>query len=234
MRRPNSSIVGLVLIAVGVLLVLGRLPIFGALPSFLKLVLLFALGAYLWAWSKGRMPLAGRIALFAVVGVFAIPNAGRMAGVAALGYPAMAFALIYAADRRRWWPLLPAGVLGSLALVALSQELFPHWNPAPILFLGFAATFTLIYLLPTERGGQRWAIFPALLWILLTVVANDPGGTGSRLLLPAVLIGTGVFLLAWWRGDRPSREDRRQRRRERKRLRKARKRERRARRRDQS
>lgn len=205
MTRRSTTTVGLLLIAVGVLAALSRFPLYQAFPGLLRLVLLFALGGYAWWATRGRLPLGLRILLFAVIGAFAIPSAGRYAGVAALGYPALAFALVYAAQRRQWWALLPAGVLGTLALVAGSQVLFPGWNPAPLLFLGFAATFTVLYLLPRGRGGQHWALFPALLWIILTVLVNSPSGSASGWLLPATLIGAGVFLLSWWGGGRRKR-----------------------------
>ena len=201
-RRNSSATVGVVLIAAGVLAVVVRNPALGALPGLLRLVLLFAIGGAAWWATRGRLPLGARIALFAVIGAFAIPSAGRFAGVAALGYPALAFGLVYVASRRSWWALLPAGVLGSVALVAGSEALFPGWNPAPLLFLGFAATFTTLYLLPKGQGGQRWALAPALLWIALTVLVNEPSGNGPNWLLPAVFIGAGVFLLSWWRGRR--------------------------------
>ena len=205
MRRRSSTTLGVLLIALGVLVVLGRTPAFALMPALLRLLLLFALGGYAWWGTRGRLPRSARLVLVAVVGAFAVPSAGRFAGVAALGYPALLFALVYLSSARRWWALLPAGVLASLALVAGSQVLFPGWNPAPLLFLGFAATFTALYLLPGKRGGQRWALFPALLWIGLTVLVNYPGGRGPHWLLPAVLIGTGVFLLSWWGGGRRKR-----------------------------
>lgn len=202
MRRRNSATLGVLLIAIGVLVVLGRSSAFSVLPALVRLLLLFALGGYAWWATRGRLRRGVRIALVAVIGAFAIPTAGRFAGVAALGYPALLFGLIYAYSARRWWALLPAGVLASLALVVGSQVLFPGWNPAPLLFLGFAATFTALYLLPGKRGGRRWALFPALLWIALTVLVNDPRGGGPHWVLPALLIGAGVFLLSWWGGGR--------------------------------
>jgi hypothetical protein len=201
-RRSSSTTIGVVLIAAGVLAVAARSPALGALPDLMRVLLLFAVGAAAWWGTRGRLRRGARIALIAVIGAFAVPSAGRFAGVVAIGFPALAFALVYLASPRRWWALLPAGVLASVALVAGSQALFPGWNPAPLLFLGFAATFTTLYLLPRGRGGQRWALAPALLWIVLTVLVNSPSGNGPHWLLPAVLIGAGVFLLSWWRGRR--------------------------------
>lgn len=199
-RRP-STLLGAALVALGVLLVLGRVGGLGVVPGFLRVLLLFGIGAAVWLASAGRWPSWQRIAVFAAVGVVAIPTAGRFAGTAALGYPALAFALVFLARPKAWWALLPAGVLASVALVATAEVLVPRWDPAPLLFLGFAATFTVLYLLPRARGGQRWALYPALGWIFLTVLVNDPTG-GAGWVLPLVLIGSGLLLLWFWQGRR--------------------------------
>ena len=97
-------------------------------------------------------------------------------------------------------PLIPAGILASVALLIALGELFA-WNATPMLFSGFVVTFTYLYLLSPGRGGQRWALYPAVLFIALTVLVNDPG-SGFSSALPLLFIGAGVLMLWWWqRGD---------------------------------
>lgn len=202
MRR--SGLLGTALIAAGALIVASRIGLFGALPAFVWVVLLFLAGAALFKGGAARFPLWQRIVGYAFVGVLAIVTAGRFAGVAAVGFPAMAFLLVYGGERRRWWALIPGGMLASVALLVTAEILFPRWDAAAIMFLGFAGTFTLLYVLPPERGGQRWALFPALVWIALTVLINTAGG-GPHWLLPTLLIFGGVAMaLGWGRGRRPS------------------------------
>lgn len=200
-ERRRTTLVGAALLLLGLLLVLSRLGDLGAVPAFLRVALLFAAGGVAWFGSAGRWPMWQRIVVFAAIGAVAIPTAGRFAGTAALGYPAMAFLVIYLARPRHWWALIPAGVLASVGLVTTSEELFPRWDASPLLFLGFAATFTALYLLPRGRGGQRWALYPALGWIFLTVMVNDPGGS-SGWMLPLALIGSGALLLWFWQRKR--------------------------------
>lgn len=194
---PKVRNIGLILIGAGALIVLGNSDFFGVLPSFIWVCALFMGGAIFWLGSHQRLALWQRIAGFAFIAVFAMSSSGEFAGTAALGFPAMAFGLMYLMNPRRWWTILPGGILASLALFVTAETLF-RWNATPVLFLGFAATFTLLYLLPPYRGGQRWALYPAIFWIILTVAVNDPGHSAPGWLLPFFLIGGGTLLLWWW------------------------------------
>jgi hypothetical protein len=134
-----------------------------------------------------------------VITIVAIVTSGRLAGVAATAFPALAFALVYLNNNRQWWAIIPAGALGSVALLIWAEVLFHRWDSTPLLMLGFAATFTVLYLLPPERGGKRWALYPAIMWIVITMLINDPGGSGW--FIPLLLIGGGISLLLWWQRE---------------------------------
>lgn len=201
-ERGATKTTAYLLLGTGTLLLLANAGVLGVLPAFLWASLLFGLGAAFWLGSAGRLPAWQRLAGFAAIGVFAIVTSGRFSGVAALGFPAMAFGLVYLNSPKNWWALLPAGVLGSVGLLVTFESLFPRWDATPVLFLGFAGTFTLLYLLSPRRGGKRWALYPAILFIILTVVTNDPGGSTPGWLLPLFLIGGGAFMLWRWRRSR--------------------------------
>lgn len=187
------------LVAVGSLLFLANSGILGALPAFIWVILLFVSGSAFWLATQGHLPMWQRIVGFAGIGIFAAASSGRFSGVPVLGFPAMVFGLIYLRNPKRWWALMPAGVLSSLALLVTFEELFPRWDATPVLFLGFAATFSIIYLLSPQRGGKRWALYPAILFIILTVLVNDPSGSMPAWFLPILLIGGGSLMLWWWR-----------------------------------
>ena len=170
-----------------------------ALPAFIWLALLLSLGAAFWVGPLRKQPLALRFAGFASVAVLATATAGQFSAAAATGFPALAFLLVYSTNTKRWWALIPGGLLASIATLLTFEALFPRWDATPILFLGFAATFTYLYLSSPKRG-KRWALYPAILFILLTVVFNDPRGHSSEWLLPALLIIAGGGALWWWRG----------------------------------
>lgn len=147
--------------------------------------------------SKGR--LLGLALL--VVGAIALVPEGRLTGPVVLWALALG---VWAFRRRRssTWSLIASGVLASVAATATVDALFPHWDEGIVFLLGMTATFTAAYLLPRERGGARWALWPALAWAFITVLANDPWGGLARWILPLVLIGAGVVVLGWSRGGR--------------------------------
>ena len=188
------------LIGVGALFLLMQSNILQALPALLWLSSLFVAGAAFWLGSLRRLPLPTRIAGFTGIGVVAVVTfSSDFHATAALGFPALAFLLVYVLNPRRWWAIMPGGILASVALLVTFEALFPRWDTTPILFLGFAATFTYLYLLSSQRGGKRWALYPAILFIILTVLVNDPSGQLQGWFLPLVLIGGGVLMLWWWR-----------------------------------
>lgn len=195
--KPNDlKRLGPVLIGVGLLVLIFNSNLLGTLPSLIWLALLF--GVAIALWMVGVIPAWIRMVGVAVLYVLAMATSGDLAGVSALGFPAMAFAVIYLLrPKRNWWAIMPGGVLASIALLVLFEEIFPGWDGAAVMFLGFAATFTFLYLLPKSRGGQRWALYPAIGSIVLTVLTNDPSGD-SGFFLPLILIGAGVMLLLWW------------------------------------
>lgn len=198
-KRLSIKQIAYALVAVGGLLFLANSGILGALPAFIWVSLLFTVGGAFWLGSQGALPMWQRILGFAGIGILATATSGHFGGVAALGFPAVAFGLVYLQNMKRWWALIPAGILSSLALLVTFEQLFPRWDATPILFLGFAATFSFIYLLSPQRGGKRWALYPAILFIVLTVLVNDPSGSMPGWFLPILLIGGGSLMLWWWR-----------------------------------
>lgn len=147
--------------------------------------------------SKARLLGLGLL----VVGAIALVPEGRLTGPVVLWALAVG---VWAFRRRRssTWSLIAAGVLASVAATATVDALFPRWDEGIVFLLGMTATFTAAYLLPRERGGARWALWPALAWAFITVLANDPWGGLARWILPLVLIGAGVVVLGWSRGGR--------------------------------
>ena len=188
---------GPVLIGVGTLVLIVNSNLLGTLPALIWLALLFGVAVALW--MVGSIPHWIRIAGVVVLYVLAMATSGDLAGVAALAFPASAFGVVYLLHpKRTWWAIIPCGILASVALLVLFEAIFPGWDGAAVMFLGFAATFTVLYLLPSHRGGQRWALYPAIGCIVLTVLTNDPSGD-SGFFLPLILIGAGVAILLWWR-----------------------------------
>ena len=198
MNGERGKFLGQLLVGLGALAVLANTGIFGVLPSFIWVMTLFALGAWIWT-AQQRFSFPQRLVLYIATGVLATVTAGSFAGTASTGFIAMAFALVYLANPRHWWAIIPAGVLGSVSFIITLGVLFPRWDTGPLLLLGLAGTFTLLYLMPSEKGGQQWALIPAVVLLIVTVLANDPGGSTPGWLVPLALIGTGLYLLSRWK-----------------------------------
>ncbi len=186
---------GLLLIAAGVagaLRLIGGLP---AVPATLWILTAMALVAALWSRPPGRPDRGQRLVATLLLGIAALAGAGPLEGVAPAAIAAAAFLAIWVRDRRGW-ALLTGGLLASVVLTDMASAIAPAWNPAPLLFLGFAATFSLVYLLPGELGGgRRWALFPALFFTVMTVIVNDPLRSLPSWLLPLLLILGGATML---------------------------------------
>ncbi len=202
MNLERGRLLGLVLVAAGLLAMLNSIPFFRMLPSFIWLLLLMGVGAVVWTASNLRLPFWQRLVIYVLIGVYATTSTGSFAGAAATGFIAMAFLLTYAMQPRNWWALIPGGVMTAVTLIILLGNFFPGWQSGPLFMLMLSATFSVLYLLPQERGGQQWARYPALATILITLIMNDPSGRTPSWLIPLLLIGSGAGIL-WWIRRRP-------------------------------
>ena len=129
-------------------------------------------------------------ALVLALGLFGAALTAFSSGAAVLTLIGVGFAALYwrdkSPDKKRWWAVLPAGLFFSWALaVGFGGVLL---GEAPLLFLGFAATFG--YLM---RLGKEWAVYPAIVALVIALLSTNVIG-GS--LLPLLLIGGGVYLFA--------------------------------------
>ncbi len=200
----KTNRLGLVLLVVGGLMLVTRLTPGNVLVELIWLVGFALLASFMWRTLEGRAPLGWRIGVHGVIGLLATTSLDRLAGPAFLGFAGLAFFLVYwyspRGKQQVGWALIPAGALATLALVAGVSSLLPRWDTGSLFLLGMTATFTYIYLIPKEKGGARWALWPALAWAAITLLANDPAGGLARWLTPLALIGGGVALIGWARG----------------------------------
>lgn len=197
-RYTDSRSWAYVLVVGGLLLLAAQLGWLGWMTAWLWTALFLAGGvgfiyhvrntpAHWWALIPGA----------ALAGIGLTFLAGDVGGALFLGALGAGFAAVYVTGRERWWAVIPAGVLLTLAVVAWLDVRAPRWETGWLFFLGVAATFALLAVLPEQQGRHRWAIYPALAataFVFVTVLS----GAVTGVVLPLLLVAVGAYLI--WRG----------------------------------
>jgi hypothetical protein len=114
-----------------------------------------------------------------------------------LGAIGLSFLVIYLIRREFWWAIIPAGVLLTLAVMIIVIDAVPGSSmlgPA-ILFFGLALTFLLVYLLPSEEARRTWALYPAGILAIIGVMLLLSLGNLINILWALALIAGGGYLL---------------------------------------
>lgn len=158
-------------------------------------------GAFLALYQRNRTHWWALIPGFALLALGVAALGGSAAGGLFLGFIGAGFAAVYLSNHARWWAIIPAGTLFTLALVAWLGTVQPGWDLGWLFFLGIALTFGVLFFLPEGEGKQRWAVYPALValvLVLLTTLSSSLGGV----VVPLLLVLVGVYLL--WRRREPS------------------------------
>jgi hypothetical protein len=209
-QLQSRFIWGILLIVGGIFLLLQTLGLisgnwFGGLIGFL----LFAIAGagftliflnkpdHWWALIPGCI----FFSLALLVGLDGLaPRIGDMwGGFIFLGGASLAFWLIYLTRREHWWAVIPGGVLLTLAVVATLDQMPGRIDSGGVFFLGLAATFGMVYLLPAGKSQERmtWALIPTAVFLLLSLAVWGAVTSLLNYLVPLVLIGLGLFLI--WR-----------------------------------
>ncbi|MCB0117138.1 MAG: hypothetical protein KDD84_23725 [Caldilineaceae bacterium] len=112
-----------------------------------------------------------------------------------LGSIGLGFIAVYVLNREMWWAVIPAGVLGTLAVVAGLDEIGVGDASGAFFFLGLGATFALVGLLPTPKGRMTWAWIPAGVMLVMSFVVITSTYGLLEVLWPLAIIGVGVLIL---------------------------------------
>lgn len=202
-KNLSNDKLAYLLVGFGLLLFAANTNLFSLIPALFSIGLFSALAFFFFFATAKTLKLRMRIVGVVFLFIISISSAGSLAEMVPLLFIAFAFASTYFSCRRCWWALIPSGVFGSLALMVLLEKLFPKWDFDSVFLLGLGATFSLLYLLPSHRGGKRWAIYPAISLIIITVISNDPSDNNALAwFLPMIFIAGGSALLWWWNKNR--------------------------------
>ncbi|MCX6028626.1 MAG: hypothetical protein NT169_04895 [Chloroflexi bacterium] len=191
---------GILLVAVGILFLLQNFNVLGPFEN-LVWVLLFGAGglAFLFVVLTNHEHWWAVIPGFTLLGLAALigfgEHLGALGGALFLGAIGLSFWVIYAMRREFWWAVIPGGTLLTLAVVAALGEVIPGEVVGGIFFLGLAATFGLVYLLPTPRGRMKWAWIPAAVLGIMGLLLIVTLGGWINIIWPIALIAAGAYVL---------------------------------------
>lgn len=189
-RQRRASRIGVVLVVVGAVALLSNLGAFQGIGNVVGTAIFTVLGAWALSHYLNRRRIGSLIGAFVLFGLAAATVGGVSAGFYFLGLIGVGFAAVYYVDRERWWAVILAGTMLSLAVVAGLSEWAPGYNATWVLFVGLALTFGVLYVLPGE--SRPWAIYPAVVCLALAVLGLTFIGNW---LVPIALVVVGVALL---------------------------------------
>lgn len=189
--RDRNVWIGSALVAVGGAALLADFGLFAGMGRLVPALMFGGGAAAVLAVYRQRPERVWPLPVgFALAGLALASLGGAWGGGAFLAAIGAGFLAVYLRERHAWWALIPAGVLLTLGLVATLDRVPGGANEGTVFFLGLAATFAALYLLP--EASQPWAIYPAL---ALAVVAVLTLSFGGGWLVPLALIAVGAWLL---------------------------------------
>ncbi|KUG61496.1 hypothetical protein AVL61_00785 [Kocuria rosea subsp. polaris] len=208
-QRTVVALFGALLLVAGILLLLQAMGAAVAVGLFWGVLFLAAAAVFWYLFATGRetwwaaLPggaLLG-LGLTVLAGEAGLPGAAMWGGSLFLGSMGAGFAAVYLRQHERWWAIIPAGVLITLAVTSVWDAAVSRERASGALFFaGLALTFALVAVLPGGPGRQRWAWIPAAaLAVLAVLIALEAAALLSVLdyLWPLALIAGGGVLL--WR-----------------------------------
>lgn len=149
------------------------------------------LGAYVGLHMHWWTLIAGP-ALLAVGAVILLPAGGD--GAIFLGGIGLGFGLVAVTKAERWWAIIPAGTLLTLALIALVSGVIGGLWSGVVLFLGLGLTFAVVAALKVQGKAMTWALFPSLACVFVALLIATTGSAGE-IIWPLALVVGGVLLL---------------------------------------
>ena len=207
MKKSNTRILlpivgGILLIAAGVIFLLNNLgmievnwemyigPLF-ALGGLVFLLVFILNTREWWALIPGFVLIAIGVIIFMDQNLAA--GSELWSGAIFLGLLGLAFLLIYAFHQDSWWAIIPGGVLLTLAGVTLVPD--DGVLAGAIFFLGMAATFGLVYILPKPAGRLTWALYPAGILLAIGVLVFLGAEDLMDFVWPVALLIAGGYIV---------------------------------------
>lgn len=180
-EQSKRILLGVLLVVAGGVFLLQQLLDIPVGGLFIALLFIVAGCVFLYFLLKDREKWWLVIPGFTLIGIGAIiamdklfPQlAGRFGGSVFLAAVALSFLAVYILKPTQWWPIIPAGILITLALVAGLQ--INGMASGGLLFLGIGTTFAVLGLMPVGKT-EKWPWIPAGICLLLGLVLFASSG----------------------------------------------------------
>jgi len=212
----TRTIVGLVLIFIGLALLGDKLDLFQIREEFLIAGVLAVAGlAFLYTGleekRKNRI-FSGAVLLF-ISALFVLVELDILdsdyIGPVFLWTPGALFLAAYASNHEKnWWAIIPGGILltvGTAAFLDIGWWFDDDWVPVVIMG-GFSLTFAAVYFARAAAGQTAsWALFVSFIFALICMIVISEQLDLDDFILPVVFITVGLYLIA--RGYRAQREN---------------------------
>lgn len=208
MGKNFNTIFGILLILAGSLLALQQFGYLGGNVGDALFTGLWALGAIYF----GNMFLRDRsqwwFALVALIltGItvtnvldLLVPQLGEIIGGGLfLGAIGAGFLVAYARQRSNWWAIIPAGVLFTLAIISVVDDL-PGLNlpfdSGALLFFGIGLTFLALSLMNIDGQRLSWALIPAVVLVAFGLFVGFGEAESWNYIWPSLIILFGAYFL---------------------------------------
>lgn len=112
-----------------------------------------------------------------------------------IGSLGLAFLLIFIVKQDFWWAIIPGGVMVTIAAITIIPTFASGEFTAAVLFLGLAATFGVLSLVPTPGGRMRWPLIPAGILLGVALIVTAASADLIRFAWPLALVLAGLFIL---------------------------------------
>ena len=118
-----------------------------------------------------------------------------LGGFIVLAGIALAFFIIYLFDNAHWWAIIPGGVLATVAIFVLLENVWAGFGGPGVFFVGLGLTFFLLSIVPTPEGRMTWAWIPGVILTVIGFIIIVVTEQVIALLWPVALIILGLILI---------------------------------------
>jgi hypothetical protein len=123
--------------------------------------------------------------------------AGSYGATVILGGIGLSFLVVYLLNFVNWWAIIPAGVMLTIAVMTVLEKVVSGGSgiSGVVFFIGLAATFALLSILPNGGEKMNWPWIPAASLLFVGFIISIATATLLNYFWPILLIMLGIFVV---------------------------------------